>query len=85
MNTTLGVGRILFDVVQEAAEAFGPLKAALGTISAIYEKYEVCLRSFASDNFLTNPPAGNSYRPEKDPRPLLTHSCAGGDFQNTYE
>jgi len=47
MNTALGVGGILFDVAQEAAEAFGPLKAALGAISTIYEKYEVRLRPFA--------------------------------------
>ena len=44
--TALGVGGILLDIVVEASDAFGPLKATLGVISAIYESYEVCLRSF---------------------------------------
>ena len=84
MKTALGVGGILFDVAEEAAEAFGPLKAALGAISTIYEKYEVHLRPLAQNTFLTNPPAGNSCRQEEDPRPLLTHNRAGDNFQNTY-
>jgi len=84
-NTALGVGGILFDVAQEAAEAFGPLKAALGAISTIYEKYEVRLRPFTQNTFLTNPSAGNSCRQEKDPRPPLTYNCVGGDFRNTLK
>jgi len=36
-----GVGGILFDIAQEAAVVFGPLKAVLCAISTIYEKYEV--------------------------------------------
>ena len=43
VNTALGVGGILADVATEASDAFGPLKAALGVISAIYAKYEVPL------------------------------------------
>ena len=43
MKTALGVGGILADVAIEAADAFGPLKAALGAISAIYANYEVPL------------------------------------------
>ena len=46
INTALGVGGILSDVAIEASDAFGPLKATLGVISAIYESYEVRLRSF---------------------------------------
>jgi len=81
----LGVGGILFDVAEEAAEAFGPLKAALGAISTIYEKYEVRLRPLSQNRFLTKPPAGNSCRQEEDPRPLLTHNCVGDDLRNTYK
>ena len=79
------MGGILLDVAQEAAEAFGPLKAALGVISTIYENCEVRLRPFAQNTFLTNPPAGNGCREEKDPRPLLTHNCVGDDLRNTYK
>ena len=43
MNTALGIGGILSDVAMEVSDAFGPLKAALGAISAIYAKYEVPL------------------------------------------
>jgi len=43
IDTTLGVGGILADVAMEVSDAFGPLKAALGAISAIYAKYEVPL------------------------------------------
>jgi len=50
VKTALGVGGILFDVAEETAEAFGPLKAALGAISTIYENYEVRLRPFAQKN-----------------------------------
>jgi len=34
-------GGTLLDLEQEAAEAFGSLKAALGSISTIYDIYEV--------------------------------------------
>jgi len=35
--------RSWWDVAMEASDAFGPLKAALGVMSAIYESYEVRL------------------------------------------
>ena len=47
MNTALGAGGILFDVAGEVSEAFGPLKAALGVISTIYQKYKVCIQPLA--------------------------------------
>ena len=55
MNTALGVGGILSDVAIEAADAFGPLKATLGAISAIYAHYEVSLPSFTRNTLLTDP------------------------------
>lgn len=45
MQTALGVGAIVLDVAREVADTFGPLKAALGAITAIYENYEVRLRT----------------------------------------
>ena len=41
MGTVLGTAVMTLDVASEAAEAFGPLKAALGVISAVYTQYEV--------------------------------------------
>ena len=38
----LGAAAIALDIASEAAEAFGPLKAVLGVISAVYAQYEVC-------------------------------------------
>jgi len=38
----LEVADILLDLEQEAVEAFGPLKAALGAVSTIYEICRVC-------------------------------------------
>ena len=43
-DTALGAVGILAGVTLEAADAFGPLKAVLGAISAIYRNYEVRLR-----------------------------------------
>jgi hypothetical protein len=74
-----------FDVALGAAEAFSPLKAVLGVISAIYKNYEVRLRSFAQNTILMNPSTGNSRRQGKDPTPLLTHSYAGANFCSAYE
>lgn len=42
-GTALGSTGILFNVAQGAAEAFSPLKAVLGVISAIRTNYEVRL------------------------------------------
>ena len=41
MGSVLGTAAMALDVASEAAEAFGPLKAALGVISALYAQYEV--------------------------------------------
>ena len=82
-DTALGAGGILFDVAGGVSEAFGPLKAALGVISTVYGNYKVRSRPFAQCTFLTNPPTGHGCRQEKDPRPLFTHRCVGGDFQKT--
>lgn len=84
-NTALGAGGILFDVAGEVGEAFGPLKAALGIISTLYEKYEVRSRPFVQRSCLMNQFAGNGCRQEKDPGSPFTHSCAGDDCQKTYE
>jgi len=62
MDTALGVGGILSDVATEASDAFGPLKAALGVISTIYESYEVRLRSFTWNTLLTDQCIGDSRR-----------------------
>jgi len=66
MNTALGVGGILSDVAMEASEAFGPLKATLGVISAIYESYEVRLWSFTWNALLMNSCIGDSRRQGKN-------------------
>jgi len=42
MDTVLGTAAIALDVACELGEAFGPLKAVLGVISAVYTQYEVC-------------------------------------------
>ena len=74
-----------FDVALGAAEAFSPLKAVLGVISAIYKNYEVRLRSFTPNTVLTNPSAGNGRRQGKDPRPLLARGYTGDDFRSAHE
>jgi len=51
MDTILGAAAIALDITSEAAEAFGPLKAVLGVISAIYTQYEVCLRKVSKIPF----------------------------------
>jgi len=85
MNTALGVGGILSDVAMEASDAFGPLKATLGVISAIYESYQVRLRSFAwNTTLLTDPCIGNSGRQGKSPKSQLTHSAAGDDIRSIF-
>ena len=84
MNTALGVGGILSDVAMEASDAFGPLKATLGVISAIYESYEVCLRSFTWNTLLTDLRIGDSSRQGRGPKPQLTHSATGEDIRNTF-
>ena len=48
------------------ADAFGPLKATLGAISAIYANYEVCVQSFVPSALLTNPCTGNGLRQGKN-------------------
>ena len=85
VGTMLGVGSILLDVAGEVGEAFGPLKAALGVISIIYENYKVRLLPFTSSSFPTNLSTRHDCRQEKDSRSLFTHGCAGDDFQNTHK
>jgi len=84
MDTARGVGGILLDVAMEASDAFGPLKATLGAISAIYASYEVWLPPFTHNAFLTRPWIGNSSRQGKGPEPQLTHSRTGDDIQSTF-
>ena len=45
--------RSLFDVAMGAADAFSPLKATLGAISAVYTNYNVRLLPFVSNALLT--------------------------------
>jgi hypothetical protein len=54
-DTALGVLGIAFDVAVGASEAFTPLKAVLGVISAIYKNHEVRPRPFVPNTVLTNP------------------------------
>ena len=84
VNTALGVGGILADVAMEASDAFGPLKATLGVISAIYAKYEVPLRPFTRNKLLTDRCIGNSRCQGKNPKPQLTHSAAGANIQSAF-
>jgi len=82
VDTTLGVGRILSDVVMEASDAFGPLKATLGVISAIYRSYEVRLRLMTQNTLLTDPCIGDSRRQGKNPKAQLAHSETGDDIRS---
>jgi len=84
IDTARGVGGIFLDVAMEAADAFGPLKAALGAISVIYAKYEVPLRPFTRKKLLTDPCIGNSRRHGKNSKAQLTHSAAGANIQSTF-
>ena len=42
---------LAFDVAKAAAEAFGPLKAALESVSTIYAQYKARLPHFVEDSF----------------------------------
>jgi len=84
MDTALGVGGILSDVAIGASDSFGPLKAILGTISAIYANYKVRLQSFTWNTLLTHPCIGDSRRQGKGPKPHLTHSATGDDIWSTF-
>jgi hypothetical protein len=42
VDRALGLGALAVDLAKGPAEAFGPLKAALESISVIYSKYQVC-------------------------------------------
>lgn len=44
IRTAIGGATIALDIASEAAESFGPLKAVLGVITAIYTNYEVRLK-----------------------------------------
>ena len=41
MGRALGIAAVGFDLAKGAAEAFGPLKAALESVSVLYAQYEV--------------------------------------------
>ena len=84
MDTALGVGGILSDVAMEASDAFGPLKATLGVISAIYESYEVRLQPFTLNTLLTDPCIGDSRRQGKNPKAQFTHNETGDDIRSTF-
>ena len=83
-NTTLGIGGIVVDIAMEASDAFGPLKAALGVISAIYGSYEVCLRFFTWNTLLTSPRIGDGRRQGKNPKAQLTHSETGNGIRSAF-
>jgi len=72
------------DVAMEASDAFGPLKATLGVISAIYESYEVRPRSFTRNTLLTDPCIGDSSRQGKNPKTRLTRNGTGDDIRSTF-
>ena len=84
IDTALGVGGILSDVAMEASDAFGPLKAALGVISAIYGSYKVCLRSSTWNILLTSPRIGDGRRQGKNPKAQLTHSETGNGIRSAF-
>lgn len=41
-DRAVGSAALVFDVARGAAEAFGPLKAVLETVSTVYNQYKVC-------------------------------------------
>ena len=84
-DTALGALGIAFDIAVGASEAFTPLKAVLGVISAIYKNHQVRLRPFAPNTVLTNPSTGNSRCQGKDSTPLLTRGRTGDNFRRTCE
>ena len=72
IDTALGVGGILADVAMEASDAFGPLKATLGVISAIHESYGVRLWSFME--YTTDGPVYRGQWPSKKKSKTSTHA-----------
>ena len=84
MDSILGVGGILSDVAMGASDTFGPLKAILGTISAIYTNYKVRLQPSTWNTLLTHPCIGDSRRQGESPKSQLTHSATGDDIRSTF-
>lgn len=71
---------ILLGGPNEDTERFGPLKAVLGNISALYANRDVCLRSPARYPPLTNTSSGNHHRGEQDRKSPLTCGRSGRKF-----
>ena len=84
-DATRGALGIVYDVAVGASEAFTPLKALLGVLSAIYKDHEVRLPPFGLSTVLTIPSTGNSRCQGEGPRPPLADSCTGGNFRSTSE
>ena len=61
-------------------DIFGPLKFALGNISAFCANSTVRLQSPAHDHYFTQL-SGNCRRGEQALKPPLTHSCIGKLFR----
>jgi len=53
-DRAIGGAAIVFDVAKAAAEAFGPLKAALEAASTVYNQYKVRSWPFVTEFPLTN-------------------------------
>ena len=66
------------DLAKGPAEAFGPLKAVLESISVFYTEYQVCFFWLCSRSPLTIASAEHRWRWGQDRDILLTHHYAGG-------
>ena len=81
-DTVLGGAAIPVNAANGAIDGFGPLKAVLEVIYAVYVDSQVRLRLPVQNPSLTNPSAGNCLHWKQDQRPPLTYSHARRPFRN---
>ena len=65
-DRAVGTAGIALDVAKGAAEAFGPLKAVLEAVSALYSQYKVCLPPSIGNSLLKFSSSGNCRRQGQD-------------------
>ena len=76
MDRALGRAAFVVELAKGAAEAFGPLKAVLESISVVYDQYRVCSCPSVQGFPLTTPLLEHCRRQGQDRGTTLTHRCA---------
>ena len=71
----------VIDLAMGPAEAFGPLKAVLASISIFYTNYQVRFFRVLRGPPLTIASPEHCRRQGQDRNAILTHYYPGGDFQ----